>query len=489
MSWRAKEETVQRWIESYPELMYESTNHTIYCTKCETNIGCRKSTIKRHVEGVVHKGTPSMSPNDFLFDFIEFLILCNIPWAQVENPSFKNFFQKYMCCACSNRKKLPSESILRKKYLDEIYAKKLATIHSEIVDEKIWISLDETTDFLGRYVVHFLVKPLNSTASKKVYLIACKVLENINGKTISQFVIDCLKNLWGDSYEDKVESVLLLCTDSVAYMLTAGRVLKQHFPNMKHVTCLAHALHRVAEKIRSEYPDVDTLIANGKKFFLKSPSRVKLLKDMYPNLPLPPQPIITRWGTWLAAASYYVKYFDEIKHILTCLRSSEAVSIKNAKNIINKDNIRNDLNFIDENFKIIQIALTNLQKRDRSIVESFQIFDEVRSVVNWSMSSPIQNKLEAVISRNPDIDIIRTFSEQIASGSATDDILIWKFAPLTSVEVERTFSTYKWILNVKRNRLKLANMEKIIVIYFNSTENENAISNVEEIDSENEDDD
>lgn len=272
----------------------------------------------------------------------------------------------------------------------------------------------------------------------------------MNGQTISKFVIDCLKNLWGDSFENNVGNVLLLSTDSV----------KQFFPNMKHVTCIAHALHRVAEKIRSEYPDVDTLIANVKKIFLKSPSRVKLLKDKYPDMPLPPQPVITRWGTWLAATSYYVKYFDE------CLRSTEAVSIRNAKNILNKENLKTDLDFINDNFKIIEIALKKLQNKHISIVDSYEIFDEVRMVINWSKCLSIENKLEAVMDRNPDLDIIRTYSDHIANGSASDDILIFKYAPLTSVEVERSFSTYKWILNVKRNRLKEENIEKLIVNLF-----------------------
>lgn len=177
MAWQAKEETVQSWIETHPELMYESTTHTIYCTKCETTIGCRKSTIDRHVKGAVHKGTFQKADEDFYLKLTEFLILCNIPWTQIDNPAFRFFFEKYVCCTCANRPKLPSASLLRKVYLDKLFQNKITTIHNEIFEEKIWISLDETTDFLGRYVVHFLVKPLNSILSKKTYLIACKMLE------------------------------------------------------------------------------------------------------------------------------------------------------------------------------------------------------------------------------------------------------------------------------------------------------------------------
>lgn len=189
-------------------------------------------------------------------------------------------------------------------------------------------------------------------------------------------------------------------------------------------------------------------------------------------MPLPPQPVITRWGTWLSAVSYYVKYFNEINLVLSCLRSSEAASIKKAKNILNKPNIKTDLDYIDEHFKIIEIALKRLQERDISIIDAFEIFDEVRTVINWSSSLPIQNKMEAVMARNPDLDELRVYAQQILSETASDETFLYKFAPLTSVEVERSFSAYKWILDVKRNRLKIDNIEKIMIIYFNFIQTE-----------------
>lgn len=200
---------------------------------------------------------------------------------------------------------------------------------------------------------------------------------------------------------------------------------------------------------------------------MKSPSRVKLLKEKYPNLPLPPQPVITRWGTWLSAVSYYVKYFNEISSVLSYLRASDSVAIRKAKQVLQKPDLKKDLDFIDENFKIIEVVLIRLQERNTSIVDALVEFDQVRIVVNWCSSLPIINKLEAVINRNPDLDTVREYADQMSNESTSDENSIYKFASLTSVEVERSFSTYKWILDVKRNRLTTENIEKIIVCYFN----------------------
>lgn len=104
---------------------------------------------------------------------------------------------------------------------------------------------------------------------------------------------------------------MLYVTDA-AYMVKSAEALKVFYPKLIHVTCMANGLHRVAEVIREKYQNVDRLISNTKKIFFKAPSRVNTFKEMYPNLSLPPQLILTRWGTQLEAAIYYGKYLNEV---------------------------------------------------------------------------------------------------------------------------------------------------------------------------------
>jgi len=46
---------------------------------------------------------------------------------------------------------------------------------------------------------------------------------------------------------------------------------------MIHVTCAAHGLHRIAEKVRDHFSTVEKVIANCKKVFKKAPTRVILM--------------------------------------------------------------------------------------------------------------------------------------------------------------------------------------------------------------------
>jgi hypothetical protein len=58
---------------------------------------------------------------------------------------------------------------------------------------------------------------------------------------------------------------------------------------------------------------------------------------MCQNTPLPPQPVVTRWGTWLEAAFFLSKHFDLVKLFINMLKD-DIVSVKECKSLlINKD--------------------------------------------------------------------------------------------------------------------------------------------------------
>lgn len=65
------------------------------------------------------------------------------------------------------------------------------------------------------------------------------------------------------------DKLLLVLTDAAAYMLKAMESLQVLFPKMLHLTCLSHGLHRVAEFVRLEFPEVNQLISKTKAVFVK----------------------------------------------------------------------------------------------------------------------------------------------------------------------------------------------------------------------------
>ena len=126
---------------------------------------------------------------------------------------------------------------------------------------------------------------------------------------MSELMDEALADLGLDKDPNQFKALL---SDCAAYMTKSGRLMKLNYPNLLHITCLVHAIHRVCEQVREMFPEVNKFIACMKKIFLKSGSRIHKFKQACPDLPLPPKPVLTRWGTFIVAALYYGENYDQI---------------------------------------------------------------------------------------------------------------------------------------------------------------------------------
>jgi hypothetical protein len=84
----------------------------------------------------------------------------------------------------------------------------------------------------------------------------------VNHAIIARVFNEATQTLWTDGVKF---DVLLLVTDGAPYMKKAAEGLSVSYPKLIHVTCVAHALRRICETIRVLYPNVDKIVANGKK--------------------------------------------------------------------------------------------------------------------------------------------------------------------------------------------------------------------------------
>jgi len=49
---------------------------------------------------------------------------------------------------------------------------------------------------------------------------------------------------------------------------------------------------------------------------------------MSPTIPLPPQPILTRWGNWIEVSVYYCGYFKFIKTVIDGIKENHSYQKK-----------------------------------------------------------------------------------------------------------------------------------------------------------------
>ena len=405
--------------------------------------------------------------NKFNIDLCKAMIAIKMPWRCLDNEIWRNFLTKF------TRQKIPDESNLRKNYLDICYKSVIENIRLDIGDHYIWISVDETTDKLGRQIANLIVGKLCNEMTKP-HLLSSQVLEKTNHATISRFVNSNLKLLWPKESHD--ERVLLFLTDAAAYMLKAGRNLKIFYPNLIHLTCLVHGFNRIAETIRLHFPLVNTLISSVKKIFSKAPLRIEKYREKLVNIPLPPEPILTRWGTWIEAVLFYADNFADIKEVVESFNSENAASIASAKDVLGNPQLVKDLCYIQTYLKNLPIVMTKLQSVGLLLTESLEIvntcIDDLKAIPG-TCGQLVSEKILLVLDRNPgakEIFKLCNVLKNTPNCECPEEILssLWskyKYAPITSCDVERSFSAYKLILSEKRHNFTPVNLEKNLVIY------------------------
>ena len=157
--------------------------------------------------------------------------------------------------------------------------------------------MDEAEVVKQQYI-NVLVGSLD--APDQTFLVNCHPLDsgsNVNNSIILHTVDDILRQL-----KIKRESFLLFLTDAARYMSLAGKTLKELYPSLMHVNCSPHLLHNCAISMRRHLKNIDKVIATIKAKTIKNEDRKKDFHDA--DLPSPPDPVITRWATWLRAALY-----------------------------------------------------------------------------------------------------------------------------------------------------------------------------------------
>ena len=194
------------------------------------------------------------------------------------------------------------------------HPKKEERIQELLRDKKIFLIVDEAEVAKQKYI-SVLVGSLD--APNQTFLVNCHPLvsgRNVNSSIILHTVDDILRQL-----EIKRGNFSLFLTDAARYMSSAGKTLKELYPSLMHVTCVAHLLHNCAKRVRAQFKNIDEVIAT-----IKNKDRKKDFYDA--GLPSPPEPVITRWATWLRAALYYSENLPAVCTIVNNWTSADLLA-------------------------------------------------------------------------------------------------------------------------------------------------------------------
>ena len=259
-------------------------------------------------------------------------------------------------------------------------------------------------------------------APNQTFLLDCHPLDsgsNVNSSIILHTVDDILRQL-----EIKRENFSLFLTDAARYMSLAGKTLKELYPSLMHVTCVAHLLHNCAMRVRAYFKNSDEIIATIKNKDCK--------KDFHnAGLPSSPDPVITRYATWLRAALYYSENLPAVRTIVNNWTSA-GLLVSRAKDAINVEDSVPDLVKINQ-YRTLAANGEFLKRSACTITEAYgllknmQFDDDPCAIKNYIKKRLSNSDLETIINgTNLTID-------------PTSYALLQKAQP-TSAAVERSFS-------------------------------------------------
>ncbi|KAL4113932.1 hypothetical protein QTP88_017482 [Uroleucon formosanum] len=161
---------LNNYVTEFDPKVFSTDGKIFYCKICDIKCGSAKRfnvtqhlTTAKHLKLVAQKEKnvnvkkaqqrflTDTKKSCFNRDLCSAMLSANIPLNKLNNESFKSFLVKY------TGKIIPAVTTLRKGYVDEIYDETLIKIKNAVIDKKIWVSIDQTTDSLGRFVANIII--------------------------------------------------------------------------------------------------------------------------------------------------------------------------------------------------------------------------------------------------------------------------------------------------------------------------------------------
>lgn len=387
--------------------------------------------------------------NDFDVELIKTFCSANIPLSKLENQDLINFLKKYTGID------VKSESWYRKILLEKLYKNEMQSMLSNITEKDIYVMFDETTDDNGRYILNILIGECSAIKRTKAVLVETVELERTNAVNINRAIINMLTRIYNGNIQ--YNKIKLLLSDQAPYAIKVGSMLKTLIPEIKHVTCLCHLLHRVCEEIRKHCPTVNSLISTLKRLLVKNKSNQHIFEDTTKKK-LPKFPVITRWGMWIEFGHYVAENYAIIKNFANTLMI-ESDELKQFFSENNEIDLINQLKLVSSHIYIPK-AIKKLEGTNLSTEEQIQILMNVKTKLK---DARLIDKLQQSSHKNPDLSFFINF----CSVKSPKSNINFSFVPLTTVDAERSFSLLKGVLSERRRNLTPISLGLLLGLYFN----------------------
>ncbi|KAJ4448751.1 hypothetical protein ANN_00142 [Periplaneta americana] len=159
----------------------------------------------------------------------------------------------------------------------------------------------------------------------------------------------------------------------------------------------ARALHQgpynITDIFKLRANNVSIELCADKNSIKHTTMRVLLFQIIAPGIPLPPQPVLTRWETWLDAVNYYAEHYGKIMEVIDELDSTDSSAVAAVKSLPSEQ-LLEDILSIASNFKIVSKSIILLESSKLKLSEALNIMDKVSHTVIQNNNSLISEKVK-----------------------------------------------------------------------------------------------
>ena len=260
-------------------------------------------------------------------------------------------------------------------------------------------------------------------------------MDEVNAPALAEAIDDLMRGFGVDR-----ENFLLLNYDAAAYMIACGNILCTMYPYLHHLTCLCLLLHNAAMQIKAYYDGVNDLIASVKAVIVENRTRAQMFADVSN----PPEPAVTRWGTWIIAACRYVQNFLSIKEFVLNF-GGEGALVTKAILVVSKPRIESELATL-QNFGGFSLLIADLESDSCAQMEGYrkilQFIEHLDLEVDF-----VKQYVESRQSKKPDLQTVVT-----SSGTLTPaDYALLQNSPTSNAAIEQSFSKLRKLLQNDRS--------------------------------------
>ena len=208
--------------------------------------------------------------------------------------------------------------------------------------------------------------------------------------------------------------------------------------------------------MRAHFKNIDEVIATIKAATIKNKDRKKHFHDA--GLPSPPDPVITRWATWLRAALCYSENLPAVRTIVNNWTSA-GLLVSRAEYAINVEGLVSDLVKINK-YRTLAANVEFLEGSACTITKAYGLLKNMKFDDPCAIKDCINKRLS-----NSDLETIINCTNLTID--PTSCALLQKAQP-TSAAVERSFSMLNKLLRKYRN-FDVKNIKKYMMLYYNKT--------------------